>query len=114
MKKLIAVILMLTCLITLIACGIKEQAAPDTPNATVPSLMYEGKLYKTTGKQIPAEIDETAIAGHIASVVPLSQFPAKDSEANFGQIGDPYAFTADGLVVLLDNEWTVFELLAAE
>ena len=55
-----------------------------------------------------------AIAGTISSVVPLSQFPANEGDANFGQVGDPYALTADGLVVLLNNEWTLFELPAEE
>lgn len=113
MEKLIASVLALVCLLGLVACGAEEQT-PNTPNATIPSVMYEGKLYKTTGKQIPAEVDETAIVGHISSVVPLSQFPTKEGEANFGQVGDPYALTADGLVVLLNNEWTLFELLEAE
>ena len=114
MKKFIALVLVLVCVLGLVACGAKEQTTPNTPNATIPSIMYEGNLYKTTGKQIPAEVDETDIVGNISSVVPLSQFPTNDGEANFGQVGDPYALTADGLVVLLNNEWTLFELLEVE
>lgn len=113
MKKFIALVLTLVCVLGLIACGTKEQA-PSTPNATVSSVMYEGMLYKTTGKQISAEVDESAIVGYISSVVPLSQFPSNEGEANFGKVGDPYALTADGLLVLLNNEWTLFELLEAE
>ena len=86
----------------------------ETPNATIPTIMHENNLYKTTGKQIPAEIDESAIVGYISSVVPLSQFPSNEGEANFGEVGDPYALTADGLLVLLNNEWTIFELLSQE
>ena len=112
MKKLIAFVLVLLCAVGLIACDIKEQTAANTPNATMPSLVYEGNLYRTTGKQIPATVDETAIVGHISSVVPLSQLPAKEGEANFGEIGDPYALTADGLLVSVDNQWTIFELVA--
>ena len=52
----------------------------------VSSIMYEGILYRTTGKAIPAEVDESAIVGEIGSVVPLSQLPTKDGEANFGEI----------------------------
>lgn len=114
MKKLIALVLVVVCALSLIGCSQKEQTAPETPNATIPSIVYEGNLYRTTGKQIPAEVDETAIVGNISSVVPLSQFPTNEGEANFGQVGDPYALTADGLVVLLNNEWTLFELLAEE
>ena len=39
------------------------EVTPDTPNAMVPSIVYEGYLYRTTGKQIPAEVDDSAIVG---------------------------------------------------
>lgn len=90
------------------------EVTPDAPNAMVPSIMYEGSLYRTTGKAIPAEVDESAIVGEISSVVPLSQLPTKDGEANFGQIGDIYAITSDGLLVIMNHEWVLFELSVAE
>ena len=92
------------------ACGANEQAAPETPNAMVPSIMYEGNLYRTTGKAIPATVDESAIVGYISSVVPLSQLPSNEGEANFGEDGDPYAITSDGLLVIMGHEWVLFEL----
>ena len=94
--------------------GKPVEVVPDTPNAMVPSIMHEGSLYRTTGKAIPAEVDESAIVGEISSVVPLSQLPSKDSEANFGQIGDPYAITSDGLLVIMNHEWVIFESSAGE
>ena len=94
--------------------GKPVEVVPDTPNAMVPSIMYEGSLYRTTGKAIPAEVDESAIVGEISSVVPLSQLPTEDGEANFGQIGDPFAITSDGLLVIMNHEWVLFELGTAE
>ena len=94
--------------------GKPVEVTPDAPNAMVPSIMYEGRLYRATGKAIPAEVDESAIVGEISSVVPLSQLPTKDGEANFGQIGDPYAITSDGLLVIMNHEWVLFELGTAE
>ena len=94
--------------------GKPVEVTPDTPNAMVPSIMYEGSLYRTTGKVIPAEVDESAIVGELSSVVPLSQLPTKDGEANFGQIGDPYAITSHGLLVIIGHEWVKFEPSAAE
>ena len=94
--------------------GKPVEVVPDTPNAMVPSIMYKGGLYRTTGKAIPAEVDESAIVGEISSVVPLSQLPSKDGEANFGQIGDLYAITSDGLLVIMNHEWVLFELGTAE
>lgn len=84
------------------------EVTPDAPNAMVPSIMYEGILYRTTGKAIPAEVDESAIVGEIGSVVPLSQLPTK-GEANFGEVGDPYAISNDGLLVIMNHEWVIFE-----
>ena len=112
MKKLLALIVALICVLTLAGCDTKEQTAPNTPNATIPSLVYKGNLYRTTGKKIPASVDETAIVGYISSVVPLSQLPSNEGEANFGEVGDPYALTSDGLIVSVDNQWTIFEFVA--
>jgi len=58
------------------------EVTPDTPNAMVPSIVYEGNLYRTTGKQIPATVDESAIVSRISSVVLLSQLPSNEGEAN--------------------------------
>ena len=110
MKKYSSIILSILCILILAGCSKKEQIVPDTPNAMVPSIIYQGSLYRTTGKQIPAEVDESAIVGEISSVVPLNQLPTKEGEANFGKIGDQYAITSDGLLVKMNNEWTLFEL----
>ena len=110
MKKYSSIILSILCILIMAGCSKKEQIVPDTPNAMVPSIIYQGSLYRTTGKQIPAEVDESAIVGEISSVVPLTQLPTKEGEANFGEIGDQYAVTSDGLLVKMNNEWTLFEL----
>ena len=90
------------------------EVTPDAPNAMVPSIVYEGNLYRTTGKQIPAEVDDSAIVGYISSVVPLSQLPSNEGEANFGEVGDPYAITSDGLLVIMGREWILFELAESQ
>jgi len=84
--------------------------APETPNACVPSVMHDGNLYLTTGKQMPIEVEEDAIVGRITSVVPLSQWPEKDGQANFGVVDAPFAIVPDGFVVLWESEWTLFEI----
>ena len=110
MKRFVTVFLFVLFIGGIVGCGKSEQVVPDTPNAMVPSIIYEGIRYRTTGKEIPAEVDESAIVGRISSVVPLSQLPTKECEANFGEIGDPYALTSDGLLVLMNNEWVQFVL----
>lgn len=105
MKRQFAAILLLISILSLAGCH-KE---PSTPNACVPSIMYNGEIYCTTGKQMPGEVGDDAIIGEITSTVSLSQWPEDDGQANFDILGAAYATTSDGLVVFIDNEWTLFE-----
>ena len=84
----------------------------DTPDALVPALMVNGTLYRSTGTQLPVEPDDSAILGCVSSVVPLSQWPETEGQANFGKPDAPYALTEDGLIVLMDGEWTLFEAIS--
>lgn len=105
MKRRFAAILLLISILSLSGCH-KE---PSTPDARVPAIMYHGEIYCSTGKQMPCEVAEDAIIGEITSTVSLSQWPEEDGQANFDILGAAYAVTSDGLVVLVDNEWTLFE-----
>ena len=104
MKKLTAILLLAVLLIS--GCANTE---PQTPNTMPPSVMIDGTLYQTTGKQMPGEVDPSAIAGAIDETVSPSTLPEENGQSNFGEAGMKYAFTQDGLVVLTDNEWTLFE-----
>ena len=105
MRRQFAAILLLISILSLSGCH-KE---PSTPNALLPSIMYNGEIYCSTGKQMPGEVAEDAIIGEITSTVPLSQWPEEDGQANFDILGAAYANTSDGIVVFIDNEWTLFE-----
>ena len=105
MKRQFAVILLLISILSLSGCH-KE---PSTPKALVPSIMYNGEIYCSTGKQMPGEVAEDAIIGEITSTVPLSQWPEEDGQANFDFLGAAYAYTSVGLVAFIDNVWTLFE-----
>ncbi len=83
MKRQFAVILLLISILSLSGCH-KE---PSTPKARVPSIMYNGEIYCTTGKQMPGEVAEDAIIGEITSTVSLSQWPEEDGQANFDILG---------------------------
>lgn len=106
MKKSMRVCVSACMIFLLAACGKQEKA--EVPNTQIPSVMYGGILYRTTGKQLPGEVDESAILGYIHSVVHGSQLPEEDGQANFPAEGAPYAMTSDGLVVLVGQEWTLF------
>lgn len=109
MKSYVAMLLLVMAALGLSGCQ-NEASAPYAPNACVPSVMYDGDIYCTTGKQMPGEVAEDAIIGRIASTVPLSQWPEEEGQANFDGLDSPYAVTSDGFVVLLNNEWTLFEM----
>ena len=90
----------------LTGCG---REAPATPDTYLPSIMLDGVLYHLSDKgEMSGDVDPSAIQGEITSTVPLTQLPKEHGQANFGSAGDPYAFTSDGLVVLFNNEWTLF------
>ena len=105
MKRLSTVIVLALLLLT----GCAGEAIPEMPNTMPPSVMIEGVLYQSTGRQLPGEVDPSAIAGSIAGVVPGSELPTEDYQSNCGEVGMNYAFVEEGLAVLLANEWTLFE-----
>lgn len=94
--------------LSLLLAGCAKEPAPQMPNTMPSSVMIDGRLYQTTGKQMPGEADPSVIE-EISEIIPSSQLPGEDGQSNFGEAGVKYAFTEDGLVVLLGNEWTLFE-----
>lgn len=111
-KKLLLAAVLLLCLA---GCGATrtEPTTPTTPNTHLPSVMYDDTLYLSTFKQIPGEVDSSAIIGNISSTVPLSQLPTENGQANFDALDAPYALTDEGLAVLVDSEWILFSTEAA-
>lgn len=107
MKRIALLLPALMLSLLLIGC---EKEAPETPDSYPPSIMIDGVRYRLSDKgAVPGEVDPTAIQGEITSVVPLNQLPEEHGQANFGSAGDRYAFTSDGLAVMFNNEWTLFE-----
>ena len=106
MKRIMFLLPALLLSLLLTGCG---REAPATPDTYLPSIMLDGVLYHLSDKgEMSGDVDPSAIQGEITSTVPLTQLPKEHGQANFGSAGDPYAFTSDGLVVLFNNEWTLF------
>jgi hypothetical protein len=105
MKRVLIVLTALLCLSLLWGCEKEAQ----TPNTNPPSLVYGGELYRSTGREIAAEIDESAVVGWISSVVKGDQLPEEEGQANFPAQDAPYARCEEGLAVLIENEWVYFE-----
>lgn len=95
--------LVLICMLILVGCG-KTAAKKDYPAA----IMVNDVLYYSTGESFSGEVDKSAISGSIISYT--DEMPTKNGEANFNRdLDSEYAFTDEGLVVCIDNEWILFE-----
>ncbi len=85
-----------------------ESEAPGAPTGEFcPTIMVDGVLYQSTGRQLPGEPDP----GIIRTVVSYtSGTPEMDGQTNFSQdLSAQYAVTGMGLVVLVEEEWVLFE-----
>lgn len=86
--------------------GVEESSCPY-------ALMHDGVTYYYTGEAIyeKIKITEDAVLGRVTSVIPESGMPQVDGQANIDILGSIYinALSGDGLLVLIDGEWTVFE-----
>lgn len=95
---------------------IQEPLAPgetdtsvDSPNGTetVPAIMVGGVLYRSTGTPFPGEVDESAVRT-VTSYI--NTVPEMDGQTNFSQdLSARYAMTDQGLAVLIEGEWILFE-----
>ena len=69
--------------------------------------MVDGVLYWSTGTPVPGEVEESAIrtvTGYTSSL------PEMDGQTNFSHdLSAQYAVTNMGLVVLVDQEWILFD-----
>nr|WP_312578079.1 hypothetical protein [Sedimentibacter sp.] len=74
-----------------------------------PMIMVNGELYLDTGKEVPVEIADSAVVGKITSSVDASEKPTEEGQTNFGLEGANYAYFEDNIVVLINNEWVIFE-----
>lgn len=85
-----------------------ESSAPVGSEADYcAAIMVDGTLYWSTGTPVPVEPTEEAIrtvTGYTDTV------PEEDGQINFDQsLTTQYAMTDMGLVVLMDNEWVLFD-----
>ena len=88
--------------------GPMEPVAPGGAEGEFcPAIMVDGVLYQSTGRQLPGEPDP----GIIRTVVSYtSGTPEMDGQTNFSQdLSAQYAVTGMGLVVLVEEEWVLFE-----
>ncbi|HZJ99383.1 MAG TPA: DUF4431 domain-containing protein, partial [Tissierellaceae bacterium] len=83
----------------------------ETPNTMPPSIMVDGDIYSSAGKESPIEPAESIIM-NVTSVIKGIGLPSKEGEINFPAPDAKYAKINDYeqyVVVLVDLEWVRFE-----
>ena len=102
MKKIIAVLVVVSCIAALIVYAFGKKPGAETDYAA--AIMVDGEVYYKPAGAMPAEIDESAILGYTESYT--DTFPEKNGETNFNrELGMPYAKVEGGIAVLFENEW---------
>ncbi|MBR6951656.1 MAG: hypothetical protein IKH56_08015 [Oscillospiraceae bacterium] len=81
----------------------------DTLYDLRPMILVDGVIFMDTGKALAVEVDPSAVLGEITSSVAGDKRPTEDGQSNFECVGSQYAYFEDGLVVLIHNEWWLFE-----
>lgn len=108
MRKYIALILALLCVLTLAGCE-RAQAAAEEKWALIPMVMVDGVLYLDTG-YANSDIDDDAVPdGEITSQVDGSAEPTQNDQSNFGT-GYKYRYgETEGTVdIYLNGNWRIF------
>jgi len=91
------------------AYTIKRTVVPSTPNTRQPSIMVNDTYYFITGLSVSVEINEDGYLGRVISETPLSDIPLENGQSNFATEGTPYAAYEDGIIVLINGRWILFE-----
>ena len=108
MNKKIYFILAVACACLLLGC---HKPLSSTPNTLPPALMIDDVLYYYTGDEAPVEIDEDLIMGTITSTVSLTEMPTENGQSNMTPLlGCSYAPYEENFVVLMEENWLIFEI----
>ena len=88
-----------------------DAAAPQEPGAAegdyCAAIMVDGVVYWSTGTPLAVEVDEGAVR---TAVSYTDGQPEEDGQTNFDRgLTARYAMTDVGLVVLIDQEWVLFD-----
>ena len=91
--------------------GSPDAATPQEPGAAegdyCAAIMVDGVIYWSTDTPVPGEVDESAIRT-VTSYT--DTIPEADGQTNFDRgLTTRYAMTDMGLVVLIDQEWILFD-----
>lgn len=100
MKRIIACLLLLF----LTACMLPAAES----NAAQPAVKAYDTVYCWSGHAFYRTPDESEYAGRIESVVPETDKPVENNEANVPCQDAPFVLLDDGIALLLNGEWQFF------
>ena len=106
MKKLLALVLALTCV-----CGCSQPQSPtdESKTALVPMVMVDGELYMDTGYDSTIDARCGVMDGEITSTVDGTERPTEDNQSNFGKdIGYQYGTTVGTIEIYQNEKWRIF------
>lgn len=88
-----------------------DNAAPQEPGAVggdyCAAIMVDGVVYWSTDTPVPGEVEESAVR---TATSYTDGVPEEDGQTNFDRdLTAQYAMTDMGLVVLIDQEWILFD-----
>lgn len=108
MKRLIAFILALVCVLGLVGCN------KDTDTMYQLGIVVDGVFYEKPHQPSPMEVDESVIIGYVESYT--DTFPEKNGETNISKdmIGESFAKVEGGIAILFQNEWWLCTADAAD
>ncbi|MBR5948595.1 MAG: hypothetical protein IKZ82_08140 [Clostridia bacterium] len=79
----------------------------EAPNVLVPAVMVEGTVYYFNSRFIDKPEEEPL--GSISSIVPITEYPEKNDQANLQILMDaPYVMLEDGVALPMEDGWGVF------
>ena len=120
MKKLIAFVLALTCVLGLVGCNnssVGETVPPASEEAVVggdlaPMVMIDGFVYVDIGEESTRTERNDGFDGEITSTVTQNQEPTENDQSNFG-IGYGYQYGPNGTIeILMNDKWWFFVVMA--
>lgn len=122
MKKVISIVILAIMVLFAAACGEKYDAEDKNVNGdsivsseeehwdVTPSVMVNGQLYCTTGKESTIEARCGVMDGEITSTVEGWEIPTEDNQSNFGT-GYGYQYVSeDTIEIYMNDTWWVYEI----
>lgn len=85
------------------------KTVPGIPNVLTPMIVVDNTVYYWTGEELTETLSEKEYSGYIESIVPENRRPTKNNEANLPCLNAPYVVLNDGVALLYNQKWFLFQ-----